>query len=99
MYTLVSEPGAQALAERPAEEKETTYHFRIYKPRCETYAIRLSGCEVTGVCGPLEYDEVLFRSLPDFPYTDLPDCVSWVQENYEDFVLCDVEYDEGMVWI
>jgi hypothetical protein len=76
-----------------------TYQFWIFLPRSETYAIRHSGPEVTGVYGPLDYREVLFDSLPGFPYEDQLDKVAWVKSNICHFVTCELEYEESMVWI
>jgi hypothetical protein len=81
------------------EGTEVTYQYEIFLPRCETYAIRLVGPHVTGVYGPLEYDEVLFSALPSFPYEDRADIVDWVESNSSDFAHCDTEYREGMIWI
>jgi len=79
--------------------RDITYEFRVFMPRCETYAIRIEGLEITGVCGPLEYDEVLFSSLPWFEYADCARELEWVKSNPDDFVECGVEYDEDVLWI
>lgn len=76
-----------------------TYEFHIFLPRCETYAIRFAGSEITGVCGPLEYDEVLFTALPNFPYERQLDDIAWVKSNFNDFVPCDTEYEESAIRI
>ena len=86
-------------ASEAAGEAEISYHYRIFLPRCEAYAIRLAGTEVTGVYGPLEYREVLFNALPNFPYQDQIGQITWVQSNPSDFVPCDDEYEEGTIWI
>jgi hypothetical protein len=99
VYSRVSESVAPDIAERRAGGIETTYQFRIFLPRCETYAIRFAGSEVTGVYGPLEYDEVLFRALPTFSYESQVDCINWVKANFEDFILCDKECEESELWI
>ena len=99
VYSIVSEAGGLKIADEAAGRTETTYQFRIFRPRCETYAFRLADSEINGVCGPLEYDEVLFSSLPDFSYTNQADTIAWVQANLCDFCPCDAEYEEGMVWI
>lgn len=85
--------------EEAIEKAEITYQFRIFVPRCETYALRLAGLEITGVYGPLEYDEVLFHALPHFPYESQIDCVRWVKDNFCDFVPCEAEHKESTIWI
>lgn len=99
MSSMTIQSGGPELANESAVLTETAYQFRIFLPGCETYAIRLAGSEVTGVYGPLEYDEVLFRALPNFPYECQGDCLAWVQANLNDFVPCDTEYEEGTLWI
>jgi hypothetical protein len=76
-----------------------TYEFRVYLPREETYAIRLDGPEINGVYGPLDYHEVLFHSLPLFPYDAQLDDLAWVKANLCDFVPCEAECDETVVRI
>jgi hypothetical protein len=76
-----------------------TYEFRVFVPRCETYAIRFDGLEITGVCGPLEYDEALFDSLPYFDYTDESHELDWVKSNLNEFLECEIEYDDSVLWI
>lgn len=80
-------------------ESNTTYEFRVFLPREETYAIRLNGSDVTGVYGPLEYDSVLFSVLPYFQYEEQPDEVAWVRANICDFVPCEMACDEYLVRI
>ena len=82
-----------------SKTSNSSYKFHIYLPRCETYALRFAGSEVTGVYGPLEYDEVLVNALPTFPYDIQLDDIPWVRANFSDFALCDAEYEEGMVRI
>jgi len=77
----------------------TTYEFRIFVPKCETYAILLDDQQITGIYGPLEYDEVLFSALPHFKYEDRPSEVDWVKSNLCDFVMCETEYDDAILWI
>ena len=77
----------------------TTYHYRIFLTKCETYAVRLSGLEVTGIYGPLEYDEVLFSALPLFPYDEDPDALCWACSNWSDSVYCETECEEGTIRI
>ena len=78
---------------------DIVYQFRVFLPRGETYAIRLSGPEVTGLCGPLEYHEMTFSALPSFDYAEGPDAVEWVKANFSEFVLCQAECDEAAIWI
>ena len=94
-------PGAPECAREGAIETETelTYQYRIFLPRGEAYAFRLASSEVTGVYGPLDYREVLFNALPSFPYEDQIDDVVWVKSSLSDFMPCDAEYEEGMIWI
>jgi hypothetical protein len=77
----------------------TTYHYRIFLTRCETFAIRLAGMEVTGIYGPLEYDEVLFSALPLYPYDEDPGALDWARCNWSDSVYCETEHEEGMIRI
>lgn len=79
--------------------RNITYQFRVYMPRCETYAVRLEDCKVTGVYGPMEYQEVLCSSLPNFDYEDDPIELDWVKANLCDFTECDSEYDENVIRI
>lgn len=76
-----------------------TYQFRVFLPRGEAYAIRLSGSEITGVFGPLEYQQVQFSALPGFPYDQQLCDVAWVKANISDFVVCDAECDESTIWV
>ena len=77
----------------------TTYQYWYYLPRGETYAIRLAGPNVTGVCGPLEYCEVIFSALPTHCYQDELEDIAWVRDRKNEFVLCETEYEESMIWI
>jgi hypothetical protein len=90
---------APELTEEGAGWSEISYQFRIFLPRCETYAIRFAGSRVTRVHGPLEYDEVLWAKLPNFPYESQVDCLHWVKANFDDFVPCDAEYEESTIRI
>jgi len=98
-------PGAShvglELDEDGAEWSETTYEYRIFLPRCETYAIRYNGSNLTGVYGPLEYDEVQVNALPDYSYEEQIDAVGWVKSNISDFVPFAVGFEECecMLWI
>ena len=88
--------------ERPKEgaaEVGITYRYLIFLPTCETYAFRLNGSEITGVYGPLNYREVLVSALASFPYEDRIDDVAWVKSSLSDFIPCDTEYEEGMIWM
>jgi hypothetical protein len=95
----VSPERSEWVAKEGAAGTEGTYQYLIFLPRCEIYAIRLSGSEFTGVYGPLEYDEVLFSALPNFPYESQVECVAWVKDNFSDFVPCEGQYEECMLWI
>ncbi len=76
-----------------------TYEFRVFVPRSETYAVRLDGLEVTGIYGPLDYQEVRFSSLPFFEYDDGHGPLAWVKAHLCDFILCDTEYDSEVIRI
>ena len=69
--------------------EEITYDYRIFLPRCEMYAFRLAGPEVTGAYGPLEYDEGLLNALPNYPYEEQLDNVVWVNFDLNEFIPCD----------
>src|SRR5690349_12224478 len=96
VYSTASKGGSPGLLTDAPALSGITYHFSIYRPRCETYAIRLDGSELNGIYGPLEYDEVLFSALACFPYEDQCDRIAWARKNFSDFAPCDVEYEEGM---
>jgi len=93
--------GGLELAEDGDGWTETTYEYRIFLPRCETYAIRYKGSDLTGVYGPLEYDEVQVNALPDYSYEEQIDAVDWVRCNISDFVPFDVGFEECdcMLWV
>jgi len=78
---------------------DTTYQFRIFAPLGETYAVRFQSKEITGICGPLEYREVVSSTLPNFPYEEQPEGVAWAKANCSAFIPCELEYDESIVWM
>lgn len=83
------------------EWAEITYEYRIFLPRCETYAIRYTGSTLTGAYGPLEYDEVQVNALPNYSYEEQTDTVEWVRANFSDFAPFEVGFEECecMLWI
>jgi hypothetical protein len=92
-------PWAPGCEEEGAVRVEVNYRYLIFLPRGETYACRFAGSEVTGVYGPLDYRDVLFSTLPSFPYDNQIDDIAWVKSSVSDFIPCDSEYEEGMIWI
>ena len=92
-------PWAPESATEGAVAVAITYQYLIFLPRCETYAFRLAASEVTGVYGPLDYREVLFSTLPSFPYGNQIVDIAWVKSSLSDFIPCDSEYEEGMIWM
>ena len=56
----------------------------------DTFAVRLEGGRLTGLCGPLHYSEVQARLLPWHHYDDHPDGVEWTERFAYQFELLEV---------
>jgi len=63
---------------------ETEYQFWNAPKSGETYAVEIINGMVSGVCGPLYYDEVKAEMLPHYDYRPVP----------EGFVAEEWKYDE-----
>lgn len=56
---------------------EPTYQFWQHVESGGIYAVRLEQGALTGICGPLDRDEVRRETLSAFDYDDRRDDVAW----------------------
>ena len=64
---------------------DSTYAFWQYIPTGEIYAVRLQAHgladDLTGICGPLQPEEVQVANLARFDYDDERDEAAWAEQH------------------
>jgi len=75
---LVSRDELQSL-EPDEKYRPTQYQFWDHTGSGETYAVRLVSGQITGIVGPLAYDQLDPDNISDYEYDDNPEDSEWAQ--------------------